>query len=193
MIPRKLMIAVIVLLFTVGGLGLYVFHLKQRAEQQPARPVETPPMPPPTASPATTVTLFVANDEDGQLSKREVSLVLPQDASKRAQALLHALVSQYREPSSLHPLGPEADVTEVYLVNGHLAVVDANAAFASTHRSGILVEELTLASLAQTLAANLPEVTRMKLLIDGKERPTLAGHADLSEPYDVAGAALWMK
>jgi len=189
MIPRKLIVAVIALLFTVAGLGLYVFHLKHRAEQQPARPVEAPPIAPPTAGPATTVTLFVANDEDGRLSKRELSLALPQDASKRAQAVLHALVRQYQEPSSSHPLGPEADVTEVYLVRDHLAVVDANAAFASTHRSGILVEELTLASLAQTLAANLPVVTRIKLLIDGKERSTLAGHADLLEPYDVAGAA----
>ena len=77
----------------------------------------------------------------------------------------------------------------MFLVNGNTAVIDATAAFADGHRSGITVEELTLASLAQTLAANLPGVTRIKLLVDGKERETLAGHADLMSFYSVTSAA----
>jgi len=43
--------------------------------------------------------------------------------------------------------------------------------------------------MAQTLAANLPGVTQMKLIVDGKERTTLAGHAGLAEPYAMADAA----
>ena len=51
---------------------------------------------------------------------------------------------------------------------------------------GILVEELTIASLVQTVAENIPGVTRIKILVEGKERETLAGHADLTTFYDVS-------
>ena len=55
-----------------------------------------------------------------------------------------------------------------------------------------MVEELTLASMAQTLAANLPGITRVKLLVDGKERETLAGHVDLMGFYSTAAAAKYV-
>jgi hypothetical protein len=48
----------------------------------------------------------------------------------------------------------------------------------------VLEEELTIASLIQTLAANIPGILRVKILVEGKERETLAGHADLSATYD---------
>src|SRR5437667_241596 len=47
------------------------------------------------------------------------------------------------------------------------------------------VEELTIASLARTLSANVPGINRIKILVDGKGRDTLAGHADISGFYDV--------
>jgi hypothetical protein len=50
-------------------------------------------------------------------------------------------------------------------------------------------EELTIVSMVQTLAANIPKLTRVKFLVDGKERDTLAGHADLKGFYDVATIA----
>jgi hypothetical protein len=48
-----------------------------------------------------------------------------------------------------------------------------------------LSEELTVASLIQTLSANLPGILRVKILVEGKQRETLAGHADLSSFFDV--------
>jgi hypothetical protein len=38
----------------------------------------------------------------------------------------------------------------------------------------------------ETLAQNLPGIQRVKILVNGKERDTLAGHADLSIFYDVS-------
>jgi hypothetical protein len=49
----------------------------------------------------------------------------------------------------------------------------------------VLPEELTIASLVQTLATNMPGLTRVKFVVDGKEQETLAGHADLAGFYDV--------
>jgi hypothetical protein len=79
-----------------------------------------------------------------------------------------------------------ADIRSVYLVDPGLAVIDINAAFADGHRSGVLSEELTVASMIQTLSANLPGILRVKILVEGQQRDTLAGHADLSGFFDVS-------
>ena len=98
---------------------------------------------------------------------------------------LRALLTIYLDKSSPHTLASGADVRSVFLIDPGVAVIDLNAAFADGHRSGMLVEELTVTSLIHTLSANIPGILRVKILIDGKERDTLAGHADLSEFYDV--------
>jgi hypothetical protein len=64
-----------------------------------------------------------------------------------------------------------------------LAVVNLTAGFAATHPSGIETETLTLISIGGTLRANLPRITQVRFLVDGKPRATLAGHADLTRTY----------
>jgi multidrug resistance efflux pump len=193
MTTRRLVIAVIVLLVAVLGLGLYVWHLTRRARQMAPVAADARPISPPVAGSPARITLFLASDDDGTLRKYDATIALPPEPAKQAREVLRALVARYQEPASTHPLNAGADIEDVYLVHDKLVVVDANAAFADTHRSGMLVENLTLASMAQTLTANLPGVTQMKLLIAGKERATLAGHADLSQLYDVTNAAKLVK
>lgn len=66
---------------------------------------------------------------------------------------------------------------------GTLAVVDLSAAFAASQPSGIEPETLTLLSVIGTLHANLPSITQVRFLIDGRPTQTLAGHADLTRTY----------
>ena len=104
--------------------------------------------------------------------------------AQSAAEILRALLNLYLDKFSPHPLGAGSEIRDVYLVDPGLAVIDINAAFADGHRSGVLVEELTVVSLIQTLSANIPGITRVKILEEGIERDTLAGHADLSNFYD---------
>jgi hypothetical protein len=39
------------------------------------------------------------------------------------------------------------------------------------------------------LATGIPGINRLKILVGGRERETLAGHADLSGVYDVAAVS----
>jgi hypothetical protein len=64
-----------------------------------------------------------------------------------------------------------------------LAVVDLTSAFVASHPSGIAAETLTVQSICATLHANLPRVTQVRFLVDGQQRATLAGHADLTRTY----------
>ncbi|HXW89025.1 MAG TPA: GerMN domain-containing protein [Terriglobales bacterium] len=186
MIPRHLLIAVVVLLATTLGMGVYAWRIRGRVERTEASATNSQPVAPPAAGPSEQVTLYVANDEGGRLLPQAARIPLPSGRQERAQELLRALVDIYLGKSSPHVLGTGSEIRGVYLADPGLAVIDLNAAFANGHRSGVLVEELTLASLLATLSANIPAVTRVKVLVDGKERDTLAGHVDLTSFYDVS-------
>lgn len=185
MIPRHLLIAVAVLLIAVLGLSIYALHVRRSAVSTPVASTDTRPLAPPVAGPTERVTLYVAHDDDGSLRAEAALIPLPSGRQQRAEELLRTLLSHYLDKSSPHPLGSGADIRSVFLVDPGVAVIDVNSAFADTHRSGVLVEELTVASLIHTVSANTPGILRVKILVDGKERDTLAGHADLSDFYDV--------
>ena len=53
---------------------------------------------------------------------------------------------------------------------------------ASTHPGGSLDELLTVHAIVDALTVNLPSITSVQILIDGKEVDTLAGHVDLRRP-----------
>jgi Sporulation and spore germination len=186
LIPRSFFIALAVLLLAVLGMSLYVWRMRGRAAAEPVIASDTRPVAAPVAGPTERVTLFVAYDDFGVLHAQAAQIPLPSVRQQRAEELLRALLALYLNKSSPHSLPQGADIRSVYLVDPGLAVIDINAAFADGHRSGVLSEELTVASLIQTLSANLPGILKVKILVEGKERETLAGHADLSAFFDVS-------
>jgi len=192
MIQRHLIIGITAMLGVVLAMSLYVWHISGRVQQNEPPAAYTHPVAAPVQGPTEQVTLYVAYDDPGVLRAQPASIALPAGRQERAQELLRALLAVYMDPASSHPLGPGAEIRDVYLVDPGLAVVDTNDAFADGHRSGVLVEELTVASLVQTLAANIPGINRVKILVGGKERETLAGHADLSRFYEVAAVGQMM-
>src|ERR1700685_2219749 len=186
MIPRHFFIALSILLAAVLGMSLYAWHMRGRAAATPVPSLDSGPVVAPVAGNTERVTLFVAYDDIGVLRVQFAEISMPSVRQQRAEEVLHALIALYLNKSSPHVLPPGSDIRSVYLVDPGLAVIDINAAFADGHRSGVLVEELTVASLIQTLSANIPGILKVKILVEGKQRDTLAGHADLSNFFDVS-------
>jgi len=187
MIPRHFYIALSILLAAVLGMSLYAWRMRGRAAATPVTSTDTRPVVAPVAGPSEQVTLYVAYDDLGVLHAQPAHIPLPSVRQERAEELLRTLFALYLDKSSPHPLPVGSDIRSVYLVDPGLAVIDVNAAFADAHRSGVLEEELTVASLIQTLAANIPGILKVKILVEGKQRETLAGHVDLSGFFDVSG------
>jgi len=183
MIPRPLGIAVAVMLVTVFSMGIYVGRMRRQAADLP---IDTRPVAPPPSGPTETVTLYVADDALGAVRPRPATIPLPGGRQQRAEELLRALLAIYQQRNSPHPLSAAADIRSFYLVDPGAAVIDLNAAFADQHPSGIQQEQLTVNSLVQTLAVNVPGINRVRILVEGKTRETLAGHADLTEFFDVS-------
>ena len=185
-IPRHFLIATAVLLVAAAVLGGYAWRMRTKVASIPVVVVDKRPLVPPIAGPTEQVTLFVAHDEDGTLRPEAANIPLSSGRQQKAEELLRALLSIYLDKTSPHALGEGSEIRAIFLVDPGMAVIDLNSAFADTHRSGVLVEELTVASLIHTISANLPGIVKVKILVDGNERDTLAGHADLSSYYDVA-------
>jgi hypothetical protein len=186
MIPRHFFIALSILLAAVLAMSIYAWHMRGRAAATPVASVDTRPVVPPVAGATERVTLYVGYDDIGILRAQSAQIPMPSVRQERAEEVLRALIALYLDKTSPHPLPPGSDIRSVYLVDPGLAVIDVNAAFADGHRSGVLAEELTVASLIQTLSANIPGILKVKILVEGKQRETLAGHADLSNFFDVS-------
>jgi hypothetical protein len=187
MIPRKLQVIVVLLVLAILAMGSYLIYLKRKAETVSAVPTSRP-MTPPVSGPAQDVVLFIASDADDAVRPTTVSVAMPTDSSQRARVALHTLVARYQQKDSPHPLSDSADVHDVYLLDPSSAVVNLNAAFAETHRSGIEVEQLSILSMVRTLKAQLPQLARVRFLVEGKSSESLAGHLDLSQWIDVSSA-----
>jgi hypothetical protein len=184
MIPRHLILGAVVMIILALGMSFYAWQMRGGASQPETASPQ--PVAPPALGPSEPVTLYVAYDDGGFLRPQLARIPLPAGRQERAEELLRALLNIYLDKSSPHTLGAGSEVRDVYLVDPGLAIIDLNAAFADGHRSGVLIEELTVASLVETVSANIPGITRTKILVDGKERDTLAGHLDLTNLYDVA-------
>jgi hypothetical protein len=184
-IPRQFLITTTILFVLTVAMSLYVWQLRRREIANPTLASKVEHVAPPTSGPMEKVTIYVAYDDPGELRPQSISIPLAPGRQQRVEGVLRSLVDIYTAKDSPHPLPAGAEIRQVFLVDPGLAVIDLNSAFVAGQVSGVLAEELTIASLVETLSTNFPGLTRVKILVDGKERETLAGHADLSGFYDV--------
>ena len=196
MIPRYQTILFVVLLAASVVMGVLLWNQLRRAHERLLAGGDSAPTRAPEVAAPEQATLMVANEADNSLEPRVLSLPLPENPEARARAVLGKLLDLYAAPGSAHPVpGGAGAIAEVFLVpiaeaNGkttstgaELAVVNLTGAFAAGHPSGLETETLTILSICATLNANLPRVTKVRFLVDGGPRATLAGHADLTRTY----------
>ena len=77
-------------------------------------------------------------------------------------------------------------VRAVFLTDAHEAYVDLGGTIASGQTGGSLDEALTVYAIVNAVTANLPDITGVQILVDGKEVDSLAGHLDLRAPLGKA-------
>jgi hypothetical protein len=195
-IPRHQTVLFIFLLAASIIMGVLLWNQLRRAHDRLLRGEDSAPTQAPQVAPAEQATLMVANDADSTVQLRILSLPLPQNPEARAHAILGKLLDLYAAPDAAHAVpGGASSIAQVFLVpivdasgsvtaNGpQLAVVNLTGAFVAGHPSGLETESLTVLSICATLNANLPRVTQVRFLVDGQQRATLAGHADLTRTY----------
>ncbi len=120
--------------------------------------------------------LFAAGP-DGLLHVREVEL--PRFSTTRGRA--EALVQRIVEESGTFP--EEVQVLDVFVSGRGVAVINFTLDLLEGHSGGLHAEELTVYSLSHTLVESLPAIAEVRLLVEGRETETLAGHLDLRSGF----------
>jgi spore germination protein GerM len=129
---------------------------------------------------------FASREEDALVAERR-RVSSSQTPVERVKIVLQELIAGPKG-QALPTVPAEAKVREVFIDDQGTAYVDFSEALSQANRIGPWAEMLTLRSLVQTLAANIPEVKRVQILIEGREAETLAGHMDIRRPLDTT----WM-
>ncbi len=193
MISRGQRILFWILLVSSVLMAVVLLRMRERAMDRLLASAETMPLNPPAGRPVQSVTMMIANDLDGSVQPATLNVALPLDANARAHVILQHLIVNYARPNSKHPIAANKGVNEIFfmtlpleanqVVPTTMAVVDLSTSFVDAHPSGIEPETLTLLSIIGTLHANFPQISQVRFLVDGQQRDTLAGHADLTRVY----------
>jgi hypothetical protein len=184
--PRNLKITLVILgawaaliVLSLPGTRERLARLARPGEEQRAiREVTRPPIATPSDTKVKTP-IFWATATGDALAAVEVELPLSSDPVVRAKQVTEALI--LRPPTEAQRTLPaDAVLAEFYLLPDGTGIADFNGTLASSMPSGILSEQLAADSITRTLAANLPQLTRVRILIQGAEADTVAGHVDLT-------------
>ena len=208
MIPRYLRALYWGLVSFIVAMVLVLIFSHQRDHARILAMRDQSPIAAPTDIPNEQASIAMPNDADGAITLDQISLALPAEPSLRARVLVARVLSDLALPASTHPIPSGPAVTDVFFLplplrnpaaaadqpeqpvsDTHgiqLAVVNLTKSFADAHPSGIESEDLTLRAILATLHANFPEIAQVRFLVDGQTRDTLAGHADLTQPYAVS-------
>jgi spore germination protein GerM len=77
---------------------------------------------------------------------------------------------------------PAQSKLRAVFIEGKTAYVDFSREISDSHPGGIATELMTVYSIVNTLVLNLDGVDQVKLLIEGRDADTLAGHIDIRFP-----------
>lgn len=103
------------------------------------------------------------------------------DPGIRGRLLIEKLIEGPHDGNS--PTIPKGtQLRAFFLLDDGTAVVDFSPQFIENHPGSCRMEQLTLFSIVNSLILNVPEIKRVKILINGAEMQTLAGHLTLAFP-----------
>lgn len=134
------------------------------------------------AGPRIKATLYFVAEDGQRLVGVESEVPLAEGAVAQARAIVDALLST-TPPAPLSPsVPPGTTLRGIYVSSRNEMFVDLDSTVRAKHPGGSMQELLTVYGLVNTILVNLPTVTEVQILIDGREVDTLAGHVDLRGP-----------
>lgn len=189
------LLSVLAGLLVVGGIAWLLFvGLPRWTRPAPPpedvvadRPVEPPA--PEATTPKIKARLFYVTADGMRLQPLEQEVPFGSTTAAQARFLVEAQVAPPPAPL-VSAIPPGTTVKELFVTARGEAYVDLSAELKSRHTGGSLDEILTVYTLVGVLTENLPGITRVQILIDGREVDTLAGHVDLRRP--IARSAEWI-
>jgi hypothetical protein len=184
-------VAVVVI---AAGLGYLLFVGLPRWYRRPDIPVG--PAAAPTAAAAErkiNATLYFVAEDGMSLVGVQREVLFGEPVAEQARHIVEAQLGA--APAPLAAAVPDGTTLRgIYITERecdtaanickHDAFVDLSAEARSKHTGGALDELFTIYAIVDAVTVNLPAISRVQILIDGKEIDTLAGHVDLRHPLE---------
>ena len=180
MTNRRYLIGIIVILIVLAGIGFTLIF---------DRPDESVPTADRTekSEPLSTVKGAAANlyftDKDGLFLTAE-SRIVPhaEDPAIRGRHIIEALIKG--PAKGLARTMPEASALRaIYVTENGRAYVDLKDGIMDHHPGGSKTELMSIYSIVNSLVLNVQAIRSVKILVEGRETMSLAGHVDLRFPF----------
>ena len=127
-----------------------------------------------------TATLFYVSEDGTTLTTLQREVPFAAAVADQARAIVEAQLAP--APPLVSAIPPDTKLREVFVTERGDAFVDLSGEVSAKHSGGSLDEIFTVYTIVNALTVNLPAITRVQILVDGKEVDTLAGHVDLRHP-----------
>jgi len=171
------------LTIVAAGLGwlLFVGLPRWYGPRAPGAIAAAPSQPPAPPGRKIKAHLFYVTDDGTQLTSVERDVTYGEGSMEQAKAIINAQIAPATEPL-VSPVPAGTTLRALFVTPKGEAYVDLSRELAEAHPGGSLNELLTVHALVDALTVNLPAISAVQVLIDGKEVETLAGHVDLRRP-----------
>jgi spore germination protein GerM len=166
-------------LFYLRSLARRIFvESRQKTEQETHAQLSEAALQTPGGS-TQTVVLYFPSYSNGALAGEARQMAWAPDNPDRIRQILLGLIEGPRKGGN-RVISASTNVRAVFLAPDGAACIDLSSEALTDFEPGIESESLTVYSIVDSLAANIPAVKKVKILIQGQEVDTLDGHADLT-------------
>ena len=167
-----LIVGIVLLLVRVMGPQQRQHRTQNHQSLRPASmtPVQTRP-----------VHLYFSDKDSQFLMAENRVLKSPQDPEFFARSIIEALIKGPQQ-GLVRTLPAATAIRALFVTQEGTCFVDLTSAVAENHPGGIQSELLSIYSIVNSLVLNVPQIKAVKILINGTEAMTLAGHIDLQIP-----------
>lgn len=178
---QKKIIAGILFIVIAGAIGLAVVSTVLSDRPRPGRGSELVDK---TDHPVneTSVYLYFAERNRPYLKTEQRILSSPDNPVSLGRMILEALIKGPRR-GMRRTLPADTELRALYVTKDRVAYADFTQEISEHHPGGSQSEFLTIYSIVNSLILNIPEIEKVKILIEGQESLTLAGHIDLTLPF----------
>jgi germination protein M len=150
-----------------------------RPEVQPAPQGAAAPQQPATPLRHITATLFYGSSDGQHLVAVQREVPFGEGPVEQGRQIVLAQLTMPPPAPLLAVVPSGATLRSFYVSEQGEAFVDLGPEIVAAHPGGSAAELLTVYAMVNAIVANIPAVTRVQLLVDGKEVDTLAGHVDV--------------
>ena len=182
---RALLIGGVVAVVLLGVIAAASYYVVSRWYGGASRTASAASAPTAPAAPGRKIKarLFYVADDGQRLTGIERDVPFAEGTAEQAQQIVEAQIAPVAEPL-VSAVPPNTKLRALFVTDRGQAFVDFSRDLVAGHSGGSMNELLTVYTIVDALTENLPAITSVQVLVEGKQVETLAGHVDVRRPLE---------